>query len=60
MENSNECQKKKKTFIIWGKNKEDYLESILSFDSEMNSVYSKIDNSSSKSDTNEQGNNGGI
>ena len=31
---SNECQKeKKKTFIIWRENKEDDLESILSFDS---------------------------
>ena len=47
---SNECQKEKKTFIIWGENKEDDLESILSFDSEMSNVYSENDNSSSKSD----------
>ena len=31
-------KKKKKTFIIWGENKEVDLESILSFDSEMSSV----------------------
>ena len=45
-------KRKKKTFIIWGENKEDYLESIISFDSEMNSVYrDKDNNSSSKNDT---------
>ena len=33
----NECQKEKNTFIIWGENKEDDLESIISFDSEMSS-----------------------
>ena len=38
--------KEKKTFIIWGENKEDDLESILSFDSEMSSVYSENYNSS--------------
>ena len=43
-------KKRKKTFIIWGENKED-LKSILSFDSEMSSVYSENDNSSSESDT---------
>ena len=48
---SNECQKEKKTFILWGENKEEDLESIVSFDSEMSSVYSKNDNSSSDSDT---------
>ena len=48
---SNECQKEKKTFIIWGENKEDDLESILSFDSEMSSIYSENDNSSSESDS---------
>ena len=42
---SNECQKDKKAFIIWGENKEDDLESILSFDSEMSRVYSENDNS---------------
>ena len=40
-------KKRKKTFILWGENKDEDLESILSFDSEMNSVYSKKDNSSS-------------
>ena len=44
-------KKKKKTFIIRGENKEDDLENILSFDSEMSSVYSENDNSSSESDT---------
>ena len=44
-------KKRKKTFILWGENKDEDLESILSFDSEMSSVYSKNDNSSSKSDT---------
>ena len=48
---SNECQKEKNTFIIWEENKEEDLESILSFDIEMSSVYSKNDNSSSESDT---------
>ena len=43
--------KEKKTFIIWGENKEDDLESILSFDSEMSSVYSENYNSSSTSNT---------
>ena len=38
---SNECQKEKK---IWGENKEEDLESILSFDSEMSSVYNENDN----------------
>ena len=38
---------RKKTFIIWGENKEDDLENILSFDSEMSSFYSENDNSSS-------------
>ena len=33
-----------------GENKEDDLESIISFDSEMSSVYSENDNSSSESD----------
>ena len=33
-----------------GENKEDDLESILSFDSEMNSIYSEKNNNSSKSD----------
>ena len=47
---SNECQKEKKTFIIWGENKENDLESILSFDSEIISVYNENDNSSSGSD----------
>ena len=48
---SNECQKEKKTFIIWGENKEVDLESIPSFDNEMSSVYSENDNSSSESDS---------
>ena len=48
---SNKCQKEKKTFILCGENKEEDLESILSFDSEMSSVYSENDNSSSESDT---------
>ena len=48
---SKECQKEKKRFIIWRENKEDDLESILSFYSEMSSIYSKNDNSSSESDT---------
>ena len=39
--------KRENTFIIWGENKEDDIESILSFDSEMSSVYSENDNSSS-------------
>ena len=43
--------KKRNTFIIWGENKEDDLESILSFDSEISSVYSENDNSPSQSDT---------
>ena len=43
--------KGEKTFILWGENKEEYLESILSFDSEMSSVHSENDNSSSGSDT---------
>ena len=43
--------KREKTIIIWGENKEDDIESILSFDSEMSSVYSETDNSSSESDT---------
>ena len=43
-------KKEKKTFIIWVENKEDDLESILSFDSEMSSIYSENDNSSSESD----------
>ena len=43
-------KKEKKTFIIWVENKEDDLESIISFDSEMSSVYSENDNSSSESD----------
>ena len=47
---NNECQKEKKTFILWGENEEEDLESILSFDSEMSSVYSENDNSSSESD----------
>ena len=53
------AKKRKKTFIIWEENKEDDLESILSFDSEMSSVYSENDNSSSKVIKNEQGNNRG-
>ena len=44
-------KKKKKTFIIWGENKEDDLESILSFDSKMSSIYSENDNNTSESDT---------
>ena len=48
---SNECQKKKNTFIIWGENKEDDLESILSFGSEISSVYSENDDNSSQSDS---------
>ena len=47
----NEYQKEKKTFIICGENKEDDLESILSFYSEISSVYSENDNSSPESDT---------
>ena len=39
------------TFTIWGENKEDDLESIISFDSEMSSVYSENDNGSSDGDT---------
>ena len=39
------------TFILWGENKEEDLESILSFYSEMSSVYSENDNNSSGSDT---------
>ena len=39
------------TFIIWGENKEDDLESILSFDSEMSSVYCENDYSSLENDT---------
>ena len=42
---------RKKKHVIWGENKEDDLENILSFDSEMSSIYSVNDNSSSKSDT---------
>ena len=41
----------KKTFILWGENIEEDLESILSFDSEMSSIYSENDNNSSRSDT---------
>ena len=48
---SNECQKEKKTFILWGENKEEDFESILSFDSEMSSVYNENDNNSLESDT---------
>ena len=48
---SNKCQKEKMTFIRWGENKEDDLESITSFNSVMNSVYSENDNRSSESDT---------
>ena len=48
---SNECQKEKNTFILWGENKDEDLESILSFDSEMSNVYSENDNSSSENDT---------
>ena len=44
-------KREKKTFIIWGKNKEDDLESVLSFDSEMSRVYNENNNSSSTSDT---------
>ena len=40
-------KREKKTFITWGENKEDDLESLLSFDSKMSSVYSENDNSSS-------------
>ena len=47
---SNECQKKEKTFIIWGENKKDGLENIISFDSEISSVCSENDNNSSESD----------
>ena len=48
---SNECQKEGKAFILWEENEEEDLESILSFDSEMSSVYSENDHSSSESDT---------
>ena len=47
----NEYQKEQKTFIIWGENKEDDLESILSFDNKMSSVYSANNNSSLESHT---------
>ena len=40
-------RKRKKTFILRGENKEEDLESILSFGSEMSSVYSENDNNSS-------------
>ena len=46
---SNECQKEKMTFIFWEEYKEEDLESILSFDSEISSVYSENDNSSLES-----------
>ena len=44
-------KKEKMTFILWGEIKEEDLESILSFYSEMSSVYSENDSSSSGSDT---------
>ena len=43
--------KRVKEIYYMGRNKEDDLESILSFDSEMSSVYNENDNSSSTSDT---------
>ena len=43
--------KRRKRHLLWGENKEEDLESILSFDSEMSSVYSENDNSSLESDT---------
>ena len=48
---SNECQKEKKTFFVWGENKEGDLERIISFDSEMSSVYSENDIGFSDGDT---------
>ena len=43
--------KREKDIYIMGENKDEDLESILSFDSEMSSAYSKNDNSSLDSDT---------
>ena len=44
--------KRRKRHLSYGeKNKEEDLESIISFDSEMSSVYSENDNSSLESDT---------
>ena len=39
-------KKNKKTFIIWGENNDDNIESILSFDSEMSSGYNENNGSS--------------
>ena len=44
-------RRKRHLLIIWGRNKKGDLESIISFDSEMGSVYSENDISSSDSDT---------
>ena len=43
--------KRENTFILWGENKDEDLESIISFDSEMSNVYSENDNSFSENDT---------
>ena len=42
--------KKKMTFTIWRNDKEDDIESILSFESEMNNIYSENDKSTIDSD----------
>ena len=42
--------KKKMTFTIWRNDKEDDVESILSFESEMNNIYSENDKSTIDSD----------